>query len=225
MRCASQAYREMTQTSDLPSVLRVLVVINRIGVSGGAERSTLEIIDGLHGHGFEFMVFELWPVHGPGVTLRLQDAGIPVHVGPRRFPGRLVALRKLIRSTRPDVVHSVLFDADMASRAATACSRTPNLCSLVSTQYGSAAMDAARSPWRLQVVRVLDAATGRLFVRRFHAVSDAVREHARTRLWLPNRRIRVVHRGVPQSDWVYRQRTVEAVFGTNSDWRGMCLSC
>ena len=49
----------MTQTSDLPSVLRVLVVINRIGASGGAERSTLEIIEGLHGHGFEFMVFAL----------------------------------------------------------------------------------------------------------------------------------------------------------------------
>lgn len=190
----------MTRATDPSSVVRVLVVINRIGAPGGAERSTLEIIEGLHGRGFHFAVFALWPdrdtsAHDESVVDHLAAAGVDEHIAPRGFGRRVTALRRVIRSLRPHVVHSVLFDADMASRAATAFSRTPNLCSLVSTQYGAAAMQVARSRWRLQVVRVLDAVTGRLFVRRFHAVSEAVKDHARTRLWFPGTRISVVHRG------------------------------
>jgi hypothetical protein len=119
----------------------------------------------------------------------------------------------------------VLFDADMACRAATAFSRVPNLCSLVSTQYGEAAMQAARSRWRLQVVRVLDAVTGRLFVRQFHAVSEVVSEHARTRLRLPGNRIRVVPAGGPWSDWEHRHRNVVTVCGKGSGLRRVFRCC
>jgi len=185
----------MSADPDRAEAVRVLVVINRVGAQGGAERSTQEIIEGLHGSRAHFSVFALWPDSNPSAAAQLSDAGVQIRVGPKGFLRRVRALRQMIREVRPDVVHSVLFDADMAARAATACTRTPNLCSLVSTQYSAEAMAAARSRWKLQVVRLLDALTGRLFVSRFHAVSAAVRDHANARMSIPTSRVAVVERG------------------------------
>lgn len=185
----------MSADSERSASIRVLVVINRIGAQGGAERSTQEIIEGLHGSRVDFFVFALWSDSDPSSAARLRAAGVETRVGPGGFVQRVRALRRMVREVRPDVVHSVLFDADMAARAATAFTRTPNLCSLVSTQYSAEAMAAARSRWKLEAVRLLDSLTGRLFVRCFHAVSTAVRDHAHARMKIPKSRIRVVQRG------------------------------
>lgn len=177
------------------SPIRVLMVINRIGAQGGAERSTLEIIEGLHGHGFEFSLFTLWGDDDNTVAEQLRSLGVEVRVGRGGFIGHVRTLRRMIRATRPAVVHSVLFDADMTARAATAFSRTPNLCSLVNTQYDRQAMTRARSRWRLEAVRLLDMVSGWLFVTRFHAISEAVTEHAHSRLRVRRARVSLVYRG------------------------------
>ena len=70
------------------------------------------------------------------------------------------------------------------------------LNSLVNTSYEPVQMrDPALRPWRLQVVRWIDAITGRLFTDHWHAVSHAVAESARRRLFVPPERITVVERG------------------------------
>src|SRR5690606_9579734 len=49
--------------------------------------------------------------------------------------------------------------------------------------------------WRLRAVQVVDAVTGRLLTKHFHAVGEAVKESAVRSLWIPPGRITVVRRG------------------------------
>ena len=91
---------------------------------------------------------------------------------------------KMIRLRRPDLVHTTLFDADLVGRTAARLAGVPVVSSLVSTSYGSEhRTEAGQRAMKTRAAQLADITTSRL-VRRFRAVSQAVKDAAVERLRL-----------------------------------------
>jgi len=173
--------------------VRILYVIDSLA-PGGAERSLVSIAPHLMERGIELRVAAVQD--RDDLRDDLEHAGVEVvHLTPAGRPGRVRQLAALVRSIRPDLVHTTLFEADIAGRLAAAMERVPCVCTLANESYG---MDYAGQPGvsavRLRAAQAGDVATARL-VRRFHAVSEGVAATMTRRLLIPRRRIDVVHRG------------------------------
>ena len=171
--------------------MRVLYVIDSL-VPAGAERSLAAITPHLVAAGVDLHVVAL--LDRPGLEAQLRSGGAVVHppIGAvrRRALGPLSAL---VAATGPDLVHTTLFEADVAGRLASARHRVACVTTLASVgpdpDFGGPSVRA-----RLLAARALDACTARL-VRRFHAVSEAVATRMARQLLVARRRIDVVFRG------------------------------
>lgn len=172
--------------------MRVLHIIDGLG-GGGAETSLAEIAPALTGRGIELHVAFFAPqedmagrLDATGVQLwRLTDATSRL--------GHMRACRSLIGRLRPDLVHTTLFESDLAGRTAAASLRTPVVSSLVNEMYGPR-QRAAGVPWpKLRAAQAFDLGTAR-FVDRFHAVSDTVASVMVKRLRIPASKVTVIHR-------------------------------
>ena len=162
--------------------MRVLSVIDSL-VPGGAETSLAILAPYVVAAGVELHVAQL---HArPGLQPRLADAGIPVHDLSAR-PGRLgwtVAVRRLVRELAPDLVHTTLYEADVAGRMGARLAGTPVVSTLATERYGPTHLSAPHlSVAKVRAAQVVDIATARL-TRRLHAVStpvaDAMARHLR----------------------------------------------
>lgn len=155
--------------------MRVLHVIDRFS-RAGAETSLREFVaatEGSIGHG-------ICVLHPGGNAFD----GSPVPVEHRYVPGerlvRSAAVRHVsgaIEEFQPDLVHTVLFDANTAGRIA-AWRRSPRvLTSLVNTPYVAAARREDAVPaWKRQTVRSVDRLLSRFATDHFHAITAAVAE-------------------------------------------------
>lgn len=175
--------------------MKILYVIDSLG-AGGAEHSTAAIMPLLRAHGHEVNVVTLYDAaFGGEEAMRARGFDV-VPLRATRFVGRVRELRKRIRAERPDVVHTSLFAADMVGRLAAISTGAKVVSSMVSTPYAAARRtDPNLRVWKLRIVQVLDAVTGRLLVDRFHAVSNGTADVNARQLRVPRRRIDVVHRG------------------------------
>jgi glycosyltransferase involved in cell wall biosynthesis len=174
--------------------VRVLYVIDSL-VPGGAE-SSLAVLAGLYpARGIELEVAYLHDRPGLHETLAATGARITSLAGPGGRGGWARRAAALVRERRPDLVHTTLFEADIAGRLAGASSRVPVVSSLVSVRYGRAGRkEPGIRTWRLLGAQVVDIATARL-ARRFHAVSRHVADVMARRLLVPRSRMDVVPRG------------------------------
>jgi len=175
--------------------VRVVFVINSLG-AGGTERSTAVLLPYLRDRGIDAVVVCL--LHRPeGDEARVIAQGFDVRfLAAKGMVGRVRALRTLLRELEPDVVHTAIFEADIVGRLAAAGTGIPVLTSLVNTPYAPARRsDPNVVPWKLAIVRQIDAITGRLFTRRFHAVTPGVADDAVATLHVDRARITVVERG------------------------------
>ena len=175
--------------------LRVLFVINGLG-TGGAERSLVEMLPIFVREGVEPIVATLrrrsegvegW-VRSEGYDVRLVDGA--------RWPARLRGVRKVIRSERPDLVHTTIFEADVAGRIAAWGTGVPVLTSLVNTTYTKERLaDPHVGRIKLSAVRLIDAWTSRHLTKHFHAITNAVKDAGVSSLGIPPQRITVIERG------------------------------
>lgn len=175
--------------------MHVLFVITSLG-AGGTERSTALLLPQLRELGVEATVVCF--VHREeGDEQRVIGAGFDVRfVRARRFPGRVRAVRRIMRTVRPDLVHTAVFDADQVGRVAAVGTGIPVLGSLVNTPYVAARLvDPNVDRWKLEAVRLLDAATARTLGTHFHAVTEGVAVDAVQTLGIRRDRITVVERG------------------------------
>lgn len=174
-------------------VVRVLYVIDSL-VPGGAERSLVSIAPHLLARDVALRVVT---VHDrPGLREDLERSGVDVeHLAPGGRSDRVRQLAAVIRRERPELVHTTLFESDIAGRMAARRAGVPCVSTLASESYGRAQV---RQPGyghiRLRGAQAADIATAQL-VRRFHAVSGVVAATMASRLLVPRRRIEVVHRG------------------------------
>ncbi len=154
--------------------IRVCQLITTLGV-GGAERGLLELCRRLDRGRFDVRVVAL---RGGPVAARLARAGIEVHVlglrGKWDAP-RLARLPRLLVRLGPDVLHTHLFHADLAGRAAAAVAGVPRLVHTVWTAEGR------WRPWQFAFARL-----ARPWCARIVCVSPGVREHHARRSGLPS---------------------------------------
>jgi glycosyltransferase involved in cell wall biosynthesis len=175
--------------------VKVLHVINSLG-TGGAERSLSEMLSGFVRGGIasEVVVFQH---QDAGVETAVVDAGIPVHIlTPGGRVRQLVALRRLVRDLRPDVIHTTVIEADILGRLSALGRAIPVVTSLVNTSYSPSRIDDPNvAAGKLKLVRLLDGFTARHLGSGFHAVTQAVRSDAIATLGLDPGRITVIPRG------------------------------
>lgn len=174
--------------------LPVLFAIDGLWV-GGSERSLVEMIPGLVAHGIEPTIacFRRYPEEGvedrvPAAMVRYLDG--------RGFVAQVASLRRLVRTLRPEIVHTSLFHANFVGRLAASGLPVRVLNSLVNVPYDPARFrDPRIRAARLRAAQLLDVVTGRLLADHFHAVSHSVAAAGRASLRIPAERITVIERG------------------------------
>lgn len=170
-------------------MLKVLTVLDSLGMSG-AERSTLGMVPGLRAHDIEVEVAHFAKVEASQQVY----PDIKTHsVAGSGRAGKVRGVRQLVVERRPDLVHTTLFESDVAGRLAARSAGVPVVSSLVNMSYGPEQHRAVNAPWKLRGAQVIDAVTARLCVR-FHAISEAVAVTMAQRLHLDPSLIEVVPR-------------------------------
>jgi glycosyltransferase involved in cell wall biosynthesis len=162
-------------------MIHVLHVLSCLGL-GGAERVVLDLVGRTDRSRFRHTICYL---HSPDdLAAELRELGCetirldaPEHRGWWRGSR---ALRPILRSRRPDVVHSATFDANLAARLAMIGGpKAPLITWLVSMEYDPESVRAAG--WSVRsnrLRRLLDSLTARLSGSSFIACSGAVRRSA-----------------------------------------------
>lgn len=176
------------------SKIRVMHVIDSLH-GGGAETSIVETIPMLASRGIETSIVTLYDDDGAldEQVDRLEVNRIKLT---RRGPqARLLELRHLVRTQRPDIIHTSLVRANLLGRIAAWNIRTAVVTSWVSCDYGPE--HRATSPYGSLGVRsahLVDLLTARS-TDHFHAVSEHVARVMSRRLRIPRKRIHVIYRG------------------------------
>lgn len=203
--------------------MRVLYVINGLG-AGGAERSLAEMLPRLADRGVDPLVVCL-DHRQEGVEGTVRALGVDVQFLPgTRIASRAVKLRGIIRAERPDLIHTTLFESNVAGRLASMGVRIPLLTSLVNTPYEQVRLkDPNISARALRSVRVVDGWTSRHFTAHFHAITNAVKMAAVRDLGVPAERITVVERGrdparLGVGSPERRRRSRQALDLSDDDW-------
>ena len=198
--------------------MRLLYVIDSLA-PGGAETSLAEMAPGLVARGVDLHVLSL----GPRLDLaaRLGEGGAVVHRHDAAF-GRIGHVRAVVdtmRAVRPTVVHTTLFEADVAGRTVARLRGVPTSTSLVNDSY-SASHQAESNPMKLRAARLLDASTAR-FATRFHAISGAVADAVSPRLGIPRDKVLVIPRGRDPERFPFHdsevRRSTRADLGLSAD--------
>ena len=173
--------------------LTVLFVIDSLG-AGGSERSLAELLGPIAQAGVRPTIALL--TRREGVERQVIDAGFDVRfIRSQTRMGRIREIRALIRSERPDIVHTTLFNSDLAGRLAAVGLGIPLVTSLVNTSYDPVRLrDPNVRPMRLRLVRLVDGWTARHLTSHFHAVTRPVKEAAVRDLRIPAERITVIER-------------------------------
>jgi glycosyltransferase involved in cell wall biosynthesis len=176
----------------MTEAVRILLVIDGLG-AGGAERSLAELAVGLRDRGRTVTV--AYQRDRAGVREDLAAAGIPlVHLGGRRWLGRMRQLRSLLRTDRPDLVHASLVSSNLLARVSSWHTGVPCACSFTALPYGEGAFLADHRV-RRAVVRAADGFTARHLQAAGHAVSQEVADHAVAHLGINPASVTVVPRG------------------------------
>lgn len=174
--------------------MHVLYLIDSLA-QGGAERSLASLAPHFLSAGLRLDVAYL--SERPGIHDQLLAAGVELFpLGTHRDRTRTVReVRRLLRSRSPDLVHTTLFESDVAGRVAGLLSGIRVVSSLVNDSYGSEHLsDPHLVPWKIRSAQVLDLATARI-VKRFHAISRHIADRMARRLLIPRSRIDVIPRG------------------------------
>lgn len=174
--------------------MRLLTIIDSLAV-GGAERSLADLAPFLRDRGVEHHVGYL--VERPGVGPELAAASVMLHplTGSASRFARTARVKRLVQTVNPDLVHTTLFEADIAGRVGARLSGVPSVSSFVTEAYGP---EHYGNPeylrWKVRGAQTVDALTARL-VARFHAVSSASAAVMAERLHVQRTKIDVVPRG------------------------------
>jgi glycosyltransferase involved in cell wall biosynthesis len=174
--------------------MRVTYVIDSL-VGGGAETSLAALAPQYARRGIELDVVYL--KDGEGLQQEIEAGGARLYcvAGPGGRGGNVRRVVGHLRNHRPDLVHTTLFEADVAGRVAAKLTRVPVVSSLVNVQYGPEHYATPHiKNWRLRAAQVLDAATARR-TKRMHALTEHVADTMAERLAVPRERIDVIPRG------------------------------
>ena len=174
--------------------MHVVYLIDSL-VRGGAEQSLADLAPHYVRLGVRLDVAYLHDRPGVGPDLEAAGASLFSLAGGH---GRMDWARRavsLLQERGPDVLHTTLFESDIAGRISSLRARVPVVTSLVNLAYGHEQLASPTvSRARLRGAQLLDAVTARR-VARFHAVSTSVADVMSRRLRISRDRIDVIPRG------------------------------
>jgi glycosyltransferase involved in cell wall biosynthesis len=200
---------------------KYLFVINSF-LAGGAERSLIELLPVIRAQDVTLIVACLYR-REVGFEDEVRESGFDVRVLPgSNLTSKTLALRRLIKEERPDVVHTALFESDLAGRLASIGLRVPVMTTLANTAYDPARLgDPNVKKRRLTLVKWVDGFSARHLTQHFHAVSQAVKDSTVEHLRVPADRITVVKRGRDETRLgertPERRRRVRRALGLDDD--------
>lgn len=199
--------------------MKVLHVIDALGLGGGAEHSLVAMLSEYARRGVDNHVACLYP-REMGLFEQLPALGVPYEVVPgSNLLTKARHLRSIIKAVKPDIVHATLVNSCIAARLACVGLRTPQLNSLVNTTYDPVRAAALGvSPHKLAMLRTIDKVSAR-GVDRFHSLTEAVKQDAVRNLSIPPSHIHVIPRGRSLRD--LGERTPQR---RDAVRRAMCLS-
>jgi len=173
--------------------VKVLAVMDGLG-AGGSETSMLAMAPLFAQLGVDL---EVAYFHGRTASPdAFAAAGVPLlHVAPGRTRLETIwRLRDLVRARSPDLVHTTMFEADIAGRSAATLAGAPVVSSIINEMYGPAQRARVPHAWKMRAAQAADVVTARRVVR-FHAVTHTLATIMRPRLHLGSRPIDVIYRG------------------------------
>lgn len=171
--------------------MRVLLIINSL-LGSGAEVSLRLLQQPLRDRGIRvhFATFTAEGVDAQDATV---DVLSETHPGRREAIARV---RAALARHRPDLVHTTLFESDLAGRIAARLEGVPVVTSLVSTPYAeTAVVNEPVSPLKLRAAQLVDRVLAHHATAAFHAISQTVADSAVRDLRIPPEKITVVPRG------------------------------
>lgn len=173
----------------------VLHVIDSLARNGGAEQGLLSTVRSTRGLGAQHVV---QPLRSPLDLQRELEAHGARVLTPLRARTDVTGMRHAILATRPDLVHTTLYDADLLGRAVAALLRVPCVSSVVNDSYNSGhyAQPGVRRH-KVLSAQVADAVSARS-VLQLHALTEVTAAALSKKLLLPRRRFRVIPRGRPR---------------------------
>lgn len=196
--------------------MRVLHVIDALGVGGGAEHALATMLPMLRDRGVDSNVAVLTP-REDGLQQQLVSQGFGVEVlDGRSSPAKIRALRRKVRKELPELVHATLFNSCIATRFA--CKGLPvrQVNSLVNTSYDPVRLsELGISRWKLKTMQLFDSITARLLGDHFHVLTDAVALEATEILHIRPSRLTKIPRG--RSTDILKQPTNEQLARTRME--------
>ena len=162
---------------------------------GGAEQNLLSILSRLPRDRYRNHLAWLYPTQDLLDSFRPAVASlVPLGAAGRsELGGATMTLWRWLRVNKPDVVHVQLLSAQLVARVAAMCAgHVPVITTWQNTAHSERSISDFGSPLRRQVVRWLDAMTGR-YDAHFIAVSDHVAQHCAGQLGIARDRVSVIH--------------------------------
>src|SRR5713101_2928812 len=172
------------RTGETGFMMNVLHLIPDLGL-GGAQRALCYLATAMDRNRFQMQV-AIW---GPQEDLCKELEVLGVDVVRLRGVGRslvrlALALGSHVRQTRPDVIHTHLFDADLVGTVvARACG-----VQCCSTIHSATFFEASRHRWRYRCLALL--------ISRFFPVSQALSDALIQQCRVPAARVRVIRNGI-----------------------------
>lgn len=189
---------ELHRNSAIPQSTRVLQVLPSIVPGGGAEQSLAMVAPLLLDRGIDLHM--AFMDRGSDLVEDLREQGILVHDlsgGARVYPTWAVRLHRLIRQTKPAVVHATLFDAEISARLAGMVTPARSLSTWANTSYDPVRrrLEPGYGGWKRDAVRLVDMVTAHASRSRFHAVTEGVADDGIRALRVDRSTVFVVERG------------------------------
>lgn len=175
--------------------MKILIIIDSLG-SGGAERSTAVLSDYLFEQNiyFEILCLDNKKV---GVQQQLEAKGYPISFlekGDFLFQAKKISA--IIKDGNYDIVHSILFRANLRTRFAKMFVNFFHIESLVNTTYSKERFaDRNVNRTALLLYKWLDRLTAKLGVNHFHSITETVKDHYEREIGINHQKITVIPRG------------------------------
>jgi len=181
----------------LTSTLYIVHLIEALG-SGGAERLLYTNLKRLDRSRFQSEVITVFP-NATHWKEPIQELGVNVTSldcqNLRDLPRGVRRLRRLLQSSRPDLIHTHLWAANVIGRVAGRLSRTPVISSIHNPDHEPDVWEdgAAVHPLKRRLARWMDRWTADFGCDRLVAVSEYVRRSAHRRLGFPLEQIDLLY--------------------------------
>lgn len=175
--------------------MKILIVIDSLG-SGGAERSTEVLCDYLAEQKIIFQILAL-DKRDVGVQDRMMSKGYNItFIKKTGFLGEVRQIAQLIKKEKFNLVHSILFRANLRTRCAKIRTKFIHLESLVNTTYSRERnLDEKVNQPALKFFKFVDKVTANRGVDHFHSITETVKNHYVEQIGLDPSKITVIPRG------------------------------